>query len=656
MNTQDALNNTALRSANNLSDLGSASTSRTNLGLGTLATQSGTFSGTSSGTNTGDQTISITGDVTASGSTGALTATVTKINGVALSGLATGILKNTTTTGVPSIAIAADFPTLNQNTTGSAATLTTSRNIQGVAFNGSANIDIINGTGFVKATGTTLSYDNSTYLTTSSAASTYQPLDSDLTTIAGLTATTDNFIVSVASAWASRTPAQVRTTLALVIGTNVQAWDADLDTIAALTATTDNFIQSKGSAWASRTPTQITADLIAMVGDSGSGGTKGLVPAPASGDATKFLKGNGTWAAIAGGGDALTSNPLSQFASTTSLQLLGVMSDETGTGSLVFATSPTLVTPILGTPTSGNFSTGTFTWPTFNQNTSGSSATLTTTRTIWGQNFNGSANVTGDITLSTANITMTGSLAATGARVTKGWFTDIESTNMPTVGGTAIISDTAYASSWNGVTSVAPSKNAVYDQMELNADSSFVKAIRLMGSAILYKTIGATDNFVSTLNMADGTAYYQAIYIDKSVTITGVKWWQTTAGSYTADNYNGVGLYSYSGGTLTLVASSTNDGNIWKATSLTFASKAFSSTYAASPGLYFVCALNNSSALVTSPTIGTGFPNVSAGQSSLDLTNSAKVSGTLASQASLPTPQVMSGITATAGGYWFALY
>mgnify|MGYP007090469573 CR=1 FL=1 len=82
-----------------------------------------------SGTNTGDQTISITGDATASGSTGVLTATVSKINGTALSGLATGILKNTTTTGVPSIAVAADFPTLNQNTTGSAATLTTARGI-----------------------------------------------------------------------------------------------------------------------------------------------------------------------------------------------------------------------------------------------------------------------------------------------------------------------------------------------------------------------------------------------------------------------------------------------------------------------------------------------------------------------------------------------
>lgn len=44
-----------------------AATTRTTLGLGTLATQSGTFSGTSSGTNTGDQTITLTGDVTGTG-------------------------------------------------------------------------------------------------------------------------------------------------------------------------------------------------------------------------------------------------------------------------------------------------------------------------------------------------------------------------------------------------------------------------------------------------------------------------------------------------------------------------------------------------------------------------------------------------------------
>jgi len=44
-----------------------AAAQRTTLGLGTLATQDGTFSGTSSGTNTGDQTITLTGDVTGTG-------------------------------------------------------------------------------------------------------------------------------------------------------------------------------------------------------------------------------------------------------------------------------------------------------------------------------------------------------------------------------------------------------------------------------------------------------------------------------------------------------------------------------------------------------------------------------------------------------------
>ncbi len=56
-----------------------AEAQRTTLGLGNLATQTGTFSGvhsgTSSGTNTGDQTITLSGDVTGTG-TGAITVTI----------------------------------------------------------------------------------------------------------------------------------------------------------------------------------------------------------------------------------------------------------------------------------------------------------------------------------------------------------------------------------------------------------------------------------------------------------------------------------------------------------------------------------------------------------------------------------------------------
>lgn len=79
-----------------------------------------------------------------------------------LGALGTGIVKNTTTTGVLSIAIAADFPTLNQNTSGSAATLTTPRAINGTNFDGSAAITVTAAAGTL--TGTTL---NSTVVSSS---------------------------------------------------------------------------------------------------------------------------------------------------------------------------------------------------------------------------------------------------------------------------------------------------------------------------------------------------------------------------------------------------------------------------------------------------------------------------------------------------------
>ncbi len=64
-----------------------------------------------------------------------------------------------------------------------------------------------------------------------------------------------------------------------------------------------------------------------------------------------FSGTDGSTAAFGAGGTvAYTSDKLSAFASTTSSELRGVISDETGTGSLVFGTSPTLTTPNLGTP------------------------------------------------------------------------------------------------------------------------------------------------------------------------------------------------------------------------------------------------------------------------------------------------------------------
>lgn len=90
---------------------------------GTNTTQIATTAFVNSAISAGTSTSfsgSLAGDVT-----GTQSATVVgKINGTSLAGLSTGILKNTTTTGVPSIAVAADFPILNQNTTGTASNVT----------------------------------------------------------------------------------------------------------------------------------------------------------------------------------------------------------------------------------------------------------------------------------------------------------------------------------------------------------------------------------------------------------------------------------------------------------------------------------------------------------------------------------------------------
>lgn len=97
--------------------------------------------------------------------------------------------------------------------------------------------------------------------------------------------------------------------------------------------------------------------------------------------ASELLEGLATVTADAAGvrtalAVAGTAGTLAQFAATTSAQLAGVINDETGSGALVFATSPTLVTPALGTPASGILTNCTF--PTLNQNTTGTAAVATT--------------------------------------------------------------------------------------------------------------------------------------------------------------------------------------------------------------------------------------------------------------------------------------
>ncbi len=132
------------------------------------------------------------------------------------------------------------------------------------------------------------------------------------------------------------------------------------------------------------TATQATALLNVMTGDSGSGGLKGLVPAQATGDATKFLNGGGTWSTPAGAGDVVgpasaVANGVALFngttgkiikdggIGTTSQVLVGGTTPgfgNTPAASLPLATSSVRGALIITPPTIQKFTSGTGTYST----------------------------------------------------------------------------------------------------------------------------------------------------------------------------------------------------------------------------------------------------------------------------------------------------
>jgi hypothetical protein len=132
--------------------------------------------------------------------------------------------------------------------------------------------------------------------------------------------------------------------------------------VESIAAVTHQFLTSISTSGvpAQAQPTEADLSLSDITTNNVSTTKHGLVP-KAPNDAAKFLDGTGAYSTPSGTGGTVTHTG----ALTADLPVLGngtadiKIGTKTGTGDVVFSTSPTLITPLLGTPTSGTLTNAT---------------------------------------------------------------------------------------------------------------------------------------------------------------------------------------------------------------------------------------------------------------------------------------------------------
>jgi hypothetical protein len=247
---------------------------------------------------------------------------------------------------------------------------------------------------------------------------------------------------------------------------------------------------------------------------------------------------------------ALTENKLSAFAATTSSELAGVISDETGTGALVFANTPTLVTPNIGA------ATGTSLVLSGDLTVNGTTTTInSTTLTVDDKNIElGSVESPTDAGADGGGITLKGATDKTlnWVDATDAW-TSSEHLNLLTgkkfyIAGTEVLSGTTLGSGVTGssLTSVGTITTGVWNGTDI---------------AVADGGTGASDAGAARTNLGlvigtDVQAYNATLAAVAGGTYSGDDS-ITTVGTISAGTWNGTAISATYGGALRYSTSAT---------------------------------------------------------------------------------------------------
>jgi hypothetical protein len=372
-NAASSASASALSASSASTSASNASTSATNAAssASTATTQAG-IATTQAGLATTNGAAQVALATTQAGiaTTQATNASTSATNAASSATTATTQASNASTSATNAAASATTASTQATNAASSASTATTQATAAGTsATNAAASATAASGSASTASTQATNAASSASSASGSASTATTQASNASTSASAASTSATN----AATSATTATTQAGIATTQATNAATSATAAAASYDSFddrylgakasnptldndgnALLTgalywnSTSNEMRVYSGSAW-------VTAYLPAAGYLALSGGT---------------MTGNITFNSTQFG-----TNVSTFLATPSSANLAAALTDETGTGVNVFNNTPTLIAPILGTPTSGNLANCTF--PTLNQNTTGTAATAT---------------------------------------------------------------------------------------------------------------------------------------------------------------------------------------------------------------------------------------------------------------------------------------